>query len=134
MNLHKKRLVRTPYSEQFALFDLDRTDENLNPASIGKLDLHYTADGTYGTLLVWKEVADMLDERRLDRLVDTILIDISTTMGIHPEYALEVFTPALSDYTLHSNMQESEVEGFYDEEDEEEELLDEPEQRDTEIV
>lgn len=55
VNLKAKRLIRTPYSEQYALFDLNRTDENYDPLSVGKLDLHYTQHGIYGTLLFWAE-------------------------------------------------------------------------------
>jgi len=106
MNLHKKRLLRTAQSEQYALFDLDRLDENLNPVSIGKLDLHFTPDGTYGTLLLWKEIVAPLDDRRRELLIDSLLAELSTTMGIHPEYALEVFTPELAEYELYSKMEE----------------------------
>jgi hypothetical protein len=108
MNLHKKRLVRTANSEQYALFDLDQTDVNLDPVSIGKLELHFTQDGTYGSLLLWKEVIAPLDDRRREILIDTVLNELSTTMGINPEYALEVFSPALADYELYSNMGDSE--------------------------
>lgn len=110
MNLHKKRLLRTAQSEQYALFDLDRVDENLNPVSIGKLDLHFTSDGTYGTLLLWKEIVAPMDDRRRELLIDALLAELGTTMGIHPEYALEVFTPELAEYELYSNMEESEGE------------------------
>ena len=40
MNLKLRRLVRTPASEQYALFDLDKMDENYDPVSAGKIDLH----------------------------------------------------------------------------------------------
>ena len=60
MNLRLRRLVRTPTSEQYALFDPDRTDENYDPMSIGKLDLHYTSDGIYGTFLLWKQAIEGL--------------------------------------------------------------------------
>lgn len=108
MNLHKKRLVRTMQSEQYALFDLDRTDVNLDPVSIGKLDLHFTAEGTYGTLLLWKEIIAPLDDSRRDSLIDSVLAELSATMGLNPEYALEVFAPELSEYELYSNMSEME--------------------------
>ena len=52
MNLKLRRLVWTPHSEQYALFDLDQTDASFDPISIGKLDLHYTTDAIYGTFLL----------------------------------------------------------------------------------
>ena len=70
MNLKATRLVRTPYSEQYALFDLDRTDENYDPLSVGKVDIHYTQQGMYGTLLFWDEADrddswdDVIEQRR----------------------------------------------------------------------
>jgi len=106
MHVYKKRLVRTRESEQYALFDLDKTDENLDPMSIGKLDLHFTPDGTYGTLLFWKEVLEPLDDERRDTLIDTVLNELGTTMGISADYALEVFVPEMTEYELYSNMQE----------------------------
>jgi len=106
MNLHKKRLVRTANSEQYALFDLDQTDINLDPASIGKLELHFTPDGTYGSLLLWQEIMAPLDDRRREILIDTILTELGTTMGVSPDYALEVFIPPIADYELYSNMGE----------------------------
>jgi hypothetical protein len=104
MNLHKKRLVRTPSSEEYALFDLDRTDANLDPVSLGKLDLHFSADGTYGTLLLWKEAFIGLNPTRREILIDTLLAELTSTMGIHADYALELFVPELSSYELHSNI------------------------------
>ena len=53
MNLKLKRLVRTSSSEQYALFDLDQLTGEQRPMTIGKLDLHYTGEGVYGTLLLW---------------------------------------------------------------------------------
>ena len=107
MNLHKKRLVRTANSEQYALFDLDQADNNLDPASIGKLELHFTSDGTYGSLLLWQEIVAPLDDRRREVLIDSILTELGTTMGVSPEYALEVFVPSMSEYELYSNMGET---------------------------
>ena len=115
MNLHKKRLVRTAQSEQYALFDLDQTDANLDPVSLGKLELHFTPDGTYGSLLLWKEVVAPLDSKRREILIDTILTELNTTMGISPDYALEVFVPEIAEYELYSNMGEVEPESEYQE-------------------
>lgn len=106
MNLHKKRLVRTQSSEQYALFDLDRTDARLDPVSLGKLDLHFSIEGTYGTLLLWKEAIAGLSPARREILIDTLLTELTSTMGIHADYALELFVPELSSYELHSNIVE----------------------------
>lgn len=116
MNLHKKRLVRTANSEQYALFDLDQTDANLDPVSIGKLELHFTSDGTYGSLLLWKETIASLDDKRREILIDTVLAELNTTMGISPDYALEIFIPEIADYELYSNMGDAEPDfGDFDE-------------------
>jgi hypothetical protein len=127
MNLKLRRLVRTPSSEQYSLFDPDRTDENYDPLSIGKLDLHYTSDGIYGTFLLWKHVADELSPNQVHDLVEATLQELSEPMGLPAYYAVEFFTPHLESYVLHSNEgeeqeeeQEEEEEGEEYEEDSEE--------------
>jgi len=103
MNLKVRRLVRTPSSEQFALFDLDRTDDNYDPLSIGKLDLHYTPDGIYGTFLLWQHLADELPADQVRALVEATLQELSEPMGLPAFYAVEFFSPPLKDYVLYSN-------------------------------
>ena len=120
MNLKLRRLVRTPSSEQYALFDPDRTDDNYDPLSIGKLDLHYTPDGIYGTFLLWKKVADELPPDQVRALVEATLQELSEPMGLPAFYAVEFFSPHLKSYVLYSNETE---------EDEEEETGDEAEQQ-----
>jgi len=108
MNLKPKRLVRTPYSEQYALFDLDRTDENYDPLSVGKLDLHYTQHGVYGTVLFWEEACegrtwdDVLEEAEL------LIAEFQAPMGVSGEYALELFSPTLERYEVLSNIETEE--------------------------
>ena len=64
MNLKFKRLVRTSSSEQYALFDLDAEDDDGGaPPTVGKLDLHYTTEGVYGTLLLWDGATGKLAKR-----------------------------------------------------------------------
>ena len=123
MNLKLRRLVRTPSSEQYALFDPDRTDDNYDPLSIGKLDLHYTPDGIYGTFLLWKKVADELPPDQVRALVEATLQELSEPMGLPAFYAVEFFSPPLKSYVLYSNETE---------EDEEERAEDEAEQQDPE--
>lgn len=108
MNLKLRRLVRTPSSEQYALFDADRTDENYDPLSIGKLDLHYTSDGIYGTFLLWEQVADELPADQVHDLVGATLEELSEPMGLPAFYAVEFFSPKLESYVLHSNDGEAE--------------------------
>jgi hypothetical protein len=111
MNLKLRRLVRTPSSEQYALFDSDRTDANYDPLSIGKLDLHYTSEGIYGTFLLWKQTIEGLSPDQLHALVEATLQEISEPMGLPVFYAIEFFSPELESYKLYSNETEDENEG-----------------------
>jgi hypothetical protein len=106
MNLRMRRLVRTLSSEQYALFDPDRTDANYDPLSVGKLDLHYTAEGIYGTFLLWKQAVANLSAEQVQVLVEATLQEICEPMGLPAFYAVEFFSPDLTSYELHSNEQE----------------------------
>jgi hypothetical protein len=106
MNLKLRRLVRTPSSEQYALFDLDRTDDDFDPVSIGKIDLHYTAGAVYGTFLLWEERIDELPLDQVRALVETTLQELCEPMGLPAFYAVEFFCPGLDSYMLHSNEEE----------------------------
>jgi hypothetical protein len=106
MNLKLRRLVRTPSSEQYALFDLDRTDDDYDPISVGKIDLHYTDDGVYGTFLMWKGPVKDLPADQLHLLVEVILQELGEAMGLPGFYAVEFFTPDLESYVLHTSDQE----------------------------
>jgi hypothetical protein len=110
MNLKLRRLVRTPSSEQFALFDPDRTDDNYDPMSIGKLDLHYTAEGIYGTFLLWKQAIQGLPPDQVQALVEATLQELAEPMGLAAFYAVEFFSPELDSYELYSNETEDENE------------------------
>ena len=121
MNLKLRRLVRTPSSEQYALFDPDRTDDNYDPLSIGKLDLHYTPDGIYGTFLFWQQVADEFEPDQVRTVVEATLQELSEPMGLPAFYAVEFFSPHLKSYVLYSNESEDS---------EEEEAGDDSEQQD----
>ena len=103
MNLKLRRMVRTPSSEQYALFDLDRTDDNYDPLSIGKLDLHYTADGVYGTFLLWKEAIARLPANQVAAIVRATIEEMCDSMGVPAFYAIEFFAPELESYVLYSN-------------------------------
>ena len=108
MNLKLRRLVRTSSSEQYALFDSDRTDANYDPLSIGKLDLHYTADGIYGTFLLWKSGIDGVPSDQVQALVEATLQELSEPMGLPGFYAVEFFAPDLGSYELYSNEDDEE--------------------------
>lgn len=103
MNLKLKRLVRTANSEQYALFDLDQNAGH-QPVAIGKLDLHYTGEGVYGTLLVWDEATRRLRPARRRSFVRALLNEITQPMGVPGEYVVEFFAPTLDEYELFHNV------------------------------
>lgn len=121
MNLKLKRLVRTSNSEQYALFDLDQVDDD-QPSTIGKVDLHYTGEGVYGTLLLWDEATVQLHPTQRRAFVNAILDEIIQPMGVPNEYVVEFFMPMLDYYELFHNVgiDEEDDEEIYDDEEEEE--------------
>ncbi len=105
MNLKLKRLVRTSSSEQYALFDLDQIDaEDQLPLTIGKLDLHYTGEGIYGTILLWDEATRQLKPAQRQEFLYALLDEISQPMGVPNEYVVEFFTPTLDQYEVFHNV------------------------------
>ena len=104
MNLKLRRLVRTPSSEQYALYDLDQVDADQQPATIGKLDLHYTGEGVYGTLLLWDETLRALKPAQRTEFVNALLTEITQPMGVPNEYVVEFFMPQLDEYELFHNV------------------------------
>jgi hypothetical protein len=105
VNLKLKRLVRTAASEQYALFDLDQVDaaDNL-PLTIGKLDLHYTAEGLYGTLLLWDDMTRRFKPAQRQEFIYALLDEISQPMGVPNEYVVEFFAPTLDQYEVFHNV------------------------------
>lgn len=104
MNLKLKRLVRTPSSEQYALFDLDQKDADDQPLTIGKLDLHYTNEGLYGTLLLWDDSARQLRPRVRRDFIHALLREVAQPMGVPNEYVVEFFAPTLDGYEVFHNV------------------------------
>lgn len=104
MNLKLRRLVRTPYSEQYALFDLDGATETEDPPSVGKLDLHFTDSGVYGTVLLWPSIVADVRPEQLRAFIEALLSDISQPMGLPDTFAVEFFSPELSSYSLYHNL------------------------------
>lgn len=104
MNLKLKRLVRTQTSEQYALFDLTQLDEVGQPMTIGKLDLHYTGEGIYGTLLLWDDLSRALRPAQRSLFIRALLDEIAQPMGVPPEYVIEYFAPSLDGYEVYHNV------------------------------
>jgi len=119
MLLQFKRIVRTSESEQYSLFDLDDEDKEGMPASVGKIDLHYSADGTYGSLLLWTEYCKDLGEDDLRALVQEVMDEISAPMGVPSEYLIECAFADEQDYKVYTNIP-GEVEDDDEDEDESE--------------
>jgi hypothetical protein len=105
VNLKLKRLVRTSSSEQYALFDLDQVDaEDQLPLTIGKMDLHYTGEGVYGTILLWDETTRQLKPSQRQEFIYALLDEISQPMGVPNEYVVEFFAPTLDQYEVFHNV------------------------------
>ncbi len=104
MNLKLKRLVRTSSSEQYALFDLDQIDGEQQPMTIGKLDLHYTGEGVYGTLLLWDATARQLRPAQRRQFIRALLDEVVQPMGVPNEYVIEFFDPHLDNYEVFHNV------------------------------
>lgn len=104
MNLKLKRLVRTTSSEQYALFDLTQLDDQQQPKTIGKFDLHYTREGIYGTLLLWDESSRQLSSGQRGAFIRALLEEVAQPMGVPNEYVVEFFSPDLDAYELFHNV------------------------------
>lgn len=104
MNLKLKRLVRTPSSEQYALFDLEQVDAARLPIVTGKLDLHYTAEGVYGTILLWSDAARRLTTGQRGAFIRALLDEVTQSMGVPNEYVVEFFAPTLAQYAVYHNL------------------------------
>jgi hypothetical protein len=104
MKLQLKRIVRTLQSEQYVLFDLDQLDEESLPMSLGKVDLHYTAEGTYGTLLLWRAYSVHFSDEALRLFVQEVMDEFSAPMGVPGEFLIECVFADEQDYKVYSNM------------------------------
>lgn len=106
MDLKLRRLVRTPTSEQYALHDLDQKGDDNLPGCVGKLDLHYTQEGTYGTCLVWQDSTKGISSEELDAVVESLVCSFAEPMGVSGEYVVELFVPSVGSYKVYSNIEE----------------------------
>ena len=104
MRLQMKRIVRTPQSEQYALFDLEQLDEETLPVNVGKVDVHYTAEGTYGTVLLWRAHFAHYSDEELRLIVQELMDEFSAPMGVPSEFLVECILAAERDYRVYSNM------------------------------
>jgi hypothetical protein len=104
VNLKLKRLVRTPSSEQYALFDLEQVDPSGLPMTIGKLDLHYTGEGVYGTILLWDDASRRLTPGQRSAFIRALLGEVTQPMGVPNEYVVEFFAPTLDEYEVYHNV------------------------------
>lgn len=125
MNLKLKRLVRTHSSEQYALFDLDQIDANRQPLTIGKLDLHYTGEGTYGTILLWDDASRKLKPEQRRAFIRALLTELVLPMGVPNEYVVEFFAPDLNGYEVFHNLDDEDDEDENDEYEEDNDYDDE---------
>ncbi len=74
------------------------------PLTIGKLDLHYTAEGVYGTLLLWDDTTRELDAERRAEFIYALLDEVAQPMGVPNEYVVEFFAPTLEHYEVFHNV------------------------------
>ena len=104
MKLQLKRIVRTLQSEQYALFDLDQQDEESLPLSLGKIDVHYTSEGSYGTLVLWRAYFEHYMGEELRLFVQGVMDEFSAPMGVPGEFLIECIFADEDDYRVYSNM------------------------------
>ena len=107
MNVKLQRVVRTSASEEIVIRDLDQTDRDSSPKTIGKLDVHYTDEGVYGTLLLWPETVDGMSKAALDAFVqDSIIDELTGPIGVAETFNIELYGPDMKRYKLFSNLPE----------------------------
>lgn len=72
--------------------------------TIGKLDMHYTGEGVYGTILFWDDATRELSSIRRENLIQALLEEIAQPMGVPNEFVVEFFAPTLNDYHVFHNL------------------------------
>ena len=110
MNIKMKRVVRTPSSEEIAIFDTDTRDETEAAVNIGKLEVHYLEDQVVGTLLLWQEFMRGFaatyppgSDLTMDDVIDQILSEVTDALGVPGEDGIEVYYPSVSNQGFVSN-------------------------------
>ena len=104
MRLLFRRIVRTLYSEQYALFDQEQLDEEQLPLSLGKVDLHYTSDVILGTVLLWAPCFAEYSSEELRGFVQEVMDEFSSPMGVPDEFLVETALISEQDICVYSNM------------------------------
>lgn len=107
MNIKLQRVVRTTASEEIVIRDLDQMDSQGVAKTIGKLDIHFTEEGIYGTLLLWPDVVESATRQALDALVlDSIIEELTAPIGVPETYNIELYSADMKRYKLYSNLPE----------------------------
>ncbi len=105
MNVKLQRVVRTAMSEEIVIRDLDQLDKDGTPRTLGKLDVHYTEEGVYGTLLLWPEMVDAINKAELDAFIqENVLDEVTGAIGVSETYNIELYSPDMKRYKLFSNL------------------------------
>jgi hypothetical protein len=107
VNIKLQRVVRTPSSEEIVIRDLDQADASGSQRTIGKVDVHFTEEGVYGTLLLWPDVMEATTKAALETLVQESIIDeLTSPIGVPETYNIELYSPDMKRYKLYSNLPE----------------------------
>lgn len=104
MKLLYRRIVRTSHSEQYALFDQEQLDAEQLPLSLGKIDLHYSTGGTFGTMLLWAPCFADYSDDELRGFVQEVMDEFSAPMGVPGEFLVETALVAEQNINVYSNM------------------------------
>ena len=104
MKLLFRRIVRTLHSEQYALYDHEQLDEEQLPLSLGKVDLHYTGDAIFGTVLLWAPCFAGYSSDELRGFVQEVMDEFSSPMGVPDEFLVEAALIGEQDMYVYSNM------------------------------
>ena len=107
MSIKLQRVVRTATSEEIVIRDTDQTDKDGTARTIGKLDVHYSEEGVYGTLLLWPEFMDGKSKVDLDAFIQEAVIDeLTAPIGVTETYNIELYSADMKRYKLYSNLPE----------------------------
>ena len=104
MRLLFRRIVRTSHSEQYALFDQEQLDAEQLPLSLGKVDLHYTENSIFGTMLLWAPCFRGYSGDELKAFVQEVMDEFSGPMGVPGEFLVETVLIGEQDVNVYSNM------------------------------
>jgi hypothetical protein len=118
MRLKITRRLRTEQSEQWTLYDADRRTADGDFENVGKMDVHYTDDMAFVTLLLWSEFVDLIGDEVTQSIVTDLLDEVTSPIGVPTSYSLDYFSPSLSQYKFMTN-DDLDIEDDDEEDDEE---------------